>query len=190
MATYKQKTKQYIINAAKQPTYIHRGEYILFNLNSCFVKKNNMVRFQSVLDEAVSKGGSKINLCNLASLCYKIDMPYTSKETYEFVASLIELIKEKYDLQLTQDEIESFGEIDMRPIDTLVSFDKNADVIYTNEVLIKCLNILGYADCQLTKIVDYTQNLKTIIPIDLIEELPIMNRKTWKAYKKIAGLLC
>lgn len=190
MGQYKQKTKQYVINAAKQPAYIHRNEYIIFNLNSCFVKKNNFVRFQSMIDEAVTRGGSKINLCNLASLCYKIEMDYCSKETYDFIGNLVNYIKSKYELQLTQDNIDSFGEIDMRPIDCLVSVDKKANVIHTNSVLIDCLKILGYADNQLVNIVDFTKDLKKVIPEDLIEELPITNKKTLKAYRKIRSLIC
>ena len=189
MGQYKQKTKQYVVNSAKQPIYIHRDDYILFNLNSCFVKKNNYVRFQSMLEEAIDKGGSKLNLCNLASLCYKIEMDYASLETYEFIEKLVEIIS-KFNLKTTQDNIESFGEIDIRPLDSLISFDSKANVIYTNSVLIECLKILGYADSQLTNVIDFTKDLKNIIPEDLIDELPITSKRTMKAYNKMKALLC
>lgn len=189
MAPYKTKTKQYVINSAKQPIYVHRDEYILFNLNACFVKKNNYVRFQSMINEAVEKGGTKLNLGNLASLCYKIEMDYNSEETYEFVQRIIEIIKGETDIELTQDNILSYGETDMRPLDSLVSYDGKSNILYTNSVLIDCLKILGYGEAQVHSIIDFTKDLSKIIPCDLIEELPISNKFTRKSYDKIKGLI-
>ena len=119
MATYKQKVKQYVINSAKQPIYFIRDGYIVFNLNSCFVKKNNYTRFQTVLNEA-SQFANKLNLCNLASLCYKLNMEYCSNETLEFVLKLVDIIN-SVNLKITQDGILSHGEIDMRPLDNLIT---------------------------------------------------------------------
>ena len=38
---YKQKTKQYIINSAKQPAYFIQDDFIILNLNANFPKKDN-----------------------------------------------------------------------------------------------------------------------------------------------------
>lgn len=187
MAVYKQKTKQYIINPAKQPIYFIRDGYIIFNLNSCFVKKNNYTRFQTSLTEA-QQFANKLNLCNLASLCYKIEMDYCSDETLEFIARLVDIIKDT-DLQITQDNILSHGETDMKPLDNLITNDTKSNVIYTNNVLIECLKILGYAESQMTSVIEFSKDLRKIIPEDLIEELPITSKKTNNAYKKIRSLL-
>jgi len=188
MSQYKSKTKQYVINATRQPLYIHRDDYILFNLNACFVKKNNLTRFETLLREAVAKGGTKLNLGNLASLCYKLGMDYCSDETFEFIQKVIYVAKQE-DIQLTQDGILSYGEVDMCPIDNLISHDKKNCVIYTNSVLVDCLKILGYVDSQIRDIINVTKDFRKIIPEDLIEELPTKNRKTIKAYERIKKLI-
>lgn len=189
MATYKQKTKQYVINASRQPIYVNRDDYILFNLNACFVKKNNYTRFETMVKEAKSKGGTKLNLGNLASLCYKIDMDYCSKETLEFVSKLVEIAR-KEKLIVTQDNIKLYGETDMQPIDNLISYDRQNSIIYTNSVLVECLKILGYVDSQIREVVDFTRDFRKIIPEDLVDELPILNKRTSKAYNKIKGIIC
>ena len=76
----KQKTKQFIINSAKQPVYTIRNGLILFNLNACFIKQNNYARFETMVRESLSHGVKKLNLGNLAALCYKLDMDYSIGE--------------------------------------------------------------------------------------------------------------
>lgn len=188
MTTYKQKTKQYVVNAARQPIYLLRDDAILFNLNACFVKKNNYTRFETILKEAVSKGGKSINLGNLASLCYKLEMDYCSRETLDFVQKIVDICK-KEQVGITQDNVKLYGEVDMQPFDNLISYDRNSNIIYTNHVLVSCLKILGYVDSQIREVVDFTKDFRTVIPDDLVAELPIANRKTNKAYVKIKGIL-
>lgn len=187
MAEYRQKTRQYIINSAKQPIYIHRDDYILFNLNACFVKSNNYARFESFVKEALQGGGSKVNLCNLASLCYKLGMDYCSDETFDFVQTAVEIIRQN-GINVVQDGITLYGETDMQPIESLISYDRKNNVVYTNHVLVECLKIIGFADVQVRDVVEYTKDFRKIIPSDLIEELPIRNRKTLRAYNKIKDL--
>ena len=115
-------------------------------------------------------------------------MDYCSNETLEFIARLVDIVKDT-DLQLTQDNILSHGEIDMKPLDNLITNDTKSNVIYTNNVLIECLKILGYAESQMSSIINFSKDLRNIIPEDLIEELPITSKKTNNAYKKIRGLL-
>ena len=84
---YKQKTKQYIINSAKQPAYFIQDDFIILNLNANFPKKDNFSKLNSNLRELKSFG-NVINLCNLASLCYKFEMEYASQETLDFVKKI------------------------------------------------------------------------------------------------------
>lgn len=186
---YKIKHKQHVTNSAKQPQYIYKNDYIVLNLNACFPKKGNYVKFLSCLKE-VNEVGSKLNLCNLASLCYKLDMDYASQETLDFVKQLKQYIDNETDLIITQDNIMSYGEVDMQPFTSLVSFDNTHDIVYTNSVLLDCLKILGFADNQLYDIIDFSKNLQMVIPPDLIEHLPIASKRTLGCYEMIKEILC
>lgn len=188
MAEFKQqKIKQYVISPSRQPVYVLQDDYIIFNLNACFIKKNNQSRFDSLVRESMVKGGKKLNLCNLASMCYKLGMDYCSDETLGFVKEL-KSIAAKNSVGVVQDGIESCGEIDMQPLTSLVSYDSATGVIYTNQVLVDCFKILGYVDSQIKEVVDYTKDLRNILPPDLIEELPIKNKRTISAYNRIKDL--
>lgn len=187
--TYKVKPKQYITNPAKQPQYFFYADYIVLNLNACFPKKGNYLKFLNCLKEL--KGlGTKLNLCNLASLCYKLQIPYASQETLDFVQKLVNYIKQDTDFVITQDNITSFGEIDMKPFSYLISHDNQNNIVYTNSTLVDCLKILGFVDTQLFDILDYTKNLVDVIPPDLINELPIATKTTLGCYEMIKEILC
>ena len=184
MAEYKQKTKQYIINSAKQPIYAFRDDCILFNLNACFVKKGNFIKFDANIKEIAAKGGKLVNFCNLASLCAKWEWNYCSDEVLNLVKRAAYTARES-GLKVVQRGIKSYGEIDMKPIDNLISYDEDSNVLYTNIVLVDCLNLLGYVDSQIREVAEYTKDFRKVIPPDLIDELPIANRKTKKAYERI-----
>ena len=188
MAEYKQKTKQYIINSAKQPIFAFRNDCVLFNLNACFIKRNNFIRFDSALKEIVNKGGKNINFCNLASLCAKWEIDYCSDDIFVFVQQIVTTARQ-LNLKVIQNGFKSYGEIDMRPIDTLISYDAENNILYTNVILVECLNLLGYVDSQIRELADYTKDFRKIVPEDLIEEMPIMNRRTKKAYKRMRECL-
>lgn len=184
MAEYKQKTKQFIINSAKQPTIAFRGDFVLFNLNACIPKKNNFIKFDAALKELILKGGTKVNFCNLASLCHKLEMDYCSDEVFELAKRVI-LSAKNAGLEVLQNKVRSYGEIDMQPMHSLISYDKSNNVLYTNVVLIDSLKVLGYVDAQIREIVDFTKDFRHIIPEDLIEEMPIANERTIAAYERI-----
>lgn len=184
----KQKTKQFIINSAKQPVYTIRDGLILFNLNSCFIKQNNYARFETLVRESLSHGVKKMNLGNLAALCYKLDMDYCSEATLEFVKIITTIIKQ-HKAELVQEGVRSYGEVDMQPIDTLISYDSFNNVIYVNSVLVDCLKVLGYVDSQIRDILTVTKDFRKVIPLDLIAELPIANTRTLRAYEKIKEVL-
>lgn len=185
---YKQKTKQYIINAVKQPPYLVLDDLVVLNLNANFPKKDNFSKLHSNLKE-IKQLCNTINLCNLGSLCYKFNMDYASQETLDFVKSIINTIKEE-GFTIVQNNMLNCGEIDMKPINKLISYDKEHNIIYCNSVLLDCLSILGYVDNQLYDIVDFSKNLRMIIPPDLEGHLPIETKKTLGCYNMIKEMLC
>ena len=125
MAHYKEKYKQIVVNSAKCPSYFYKGDIAVFNLNSCFTKKNNYVKFLSAVKEALEKT-NKINLCNLASLCYKLNIDYGSEECYEMISKIISLLKTEHpEVILLQNNIRCYGEIDLQPIHELIQYDRD-----------------------------------------------------------------
>lgn len=185
---YKQKTKQYIINAAKQPPYLVLDDIVLLNLNANFPKKDNFNKLHTNLKE-IKQITNTLNLCNLASLCYKFNMDYASQETLDFIKNIIGIIKQEQ-FNIVQQNMLNCGEIDMKPISKLVSYDKEHNIIYCNSVLLDCLNILGYVDNQLSDVIDFCKNLRIIIPPDLEQHLPIETKKTLGCYNMIKEMLC
>lgn len=185
---YKQKYQQIIQNAAKQPPYYCKKDYIVLNLNSNFPKKDNFTKFNTYLKE-IKDFGNKINLCNLASLCYRINMRYASQSTLDFIQKVINVCKD-HGFEIIQDNVLSFGEIDMRPFKSLISYDNEHEIIYTNMVLMDCLTVLGYVENQLYDIIDFTKDLTQIIPEDMIENLPIETKENLGCYNMIKEMIC
>lgn len=188
MAEYRQKTKQYIITATKQPIYVVRDGLALFNLNSCFPKMSSSSKLESSVRDMLLKGVKQVNIGNLASLCYRMELDYCSTQVYLFFKNIVDFMT-THGLEVVQKGIKSYGEIDSQPIDSLLSYDRKNNIIYTNSVLIECLKILGYVDNQIRDLVDITKDFTKIIPQDLIEDLPIVNEKTIKAYEKMRKLV-
>lgn len=186
--SYKIKYKQFTLNPLKQPQYTFDNEHVILNLNACFPKLDNFVKFMNCLQECKEES-TKLNLCNLASLCYKVGVDYASQETLDFVKTLINRIKEETDFTITQDNIENCGEIDMQPITYLIKYDNNLSVLYVNNVLVDCLKVMGYVESQVYNVVDFSRNLKNVIPEDLQETLPVINKRNNGCYNMIKELL-
>ena len=91
MAQYKEKYKQVVINSIKHPSYYLFGDVVVLNLNACFVKRNNFIKFLLIVKEALELS-NKVNLCNLASLCYKLNISYESFENQVLRATKLLLI--------------------------------------------------------------------------------------------------
>lgn len=191
MASYKQRVQQIIMNSSKQLPYTILEDVTILNLNTCFIKKASYSKLSSILKELVpNMKNNKLNLCNLASLCYKLGIKYDSDECLEFVYSIVNYIKKEYpQLELVQNGINNCEETDMRPLTNLMRMEKKTMTIYVNSVLLECLKNLGYVESQMFTIVDYTRNLKNVIPVDLLQELPIMNKRTILYYKAIKRIL-
>lgn len=189
MSTYKAKRKQFIIDASKYPQYYFIDDCVVFNLNACFTKKDNYLKFLSNLKET-REVCTKINLCNLASMCYKFGITYASNETLDFVSLLKSYITQDTDFQIIQNNIVNCEETDLRPLQSLVQIDSGNEIIYVNTILIQCLDILGYTSTQIFDVMDFSKDLNQVIPIDLIETLPIENKVNLGCYKLIQEILC
>jgi len=90
----------------------------------------------SAVKEALEKT-NKINLCNLASLCYKLNIDYGSEECYEMISKIISLLKTEHpEVILLQNNIRCYGEIDLQPIHELIQYDRDLhDELIKKEVV-------------------------------------------------------
>lgn len=189
MAKYKEKYKQIIINAAKQPTYYFKDDVVVFNLNSCFTKLNNFARFTTCLKEALEER-NKLNLCNLASLCHRLNMEYTSQECLDFIQKVKDtIVKEFPNVEIMQSGICTCEEVDLQPISKVIKLDSENNTVYVNVILVDSLNILGYANNQIYSILDFTKDFNIILPKDVKSTLPINTPKAIEQYEKIRGIL-
>lgn len=189
MNKYKEKYSQFLINAAKGPACYYHGNIIVLNLCSCFIKKNNFVKFISLIREALNYGDT-LNLTNLASLCFKWDMKYGDIECMSFVENLKKILKTEYPtLKLVQNEIYNYGEIDMRPLESVIRVDTATNGIYINNVLMESLKYLGYVNSQIFNILQVTGDFNHVLPEDIIETLPIENDYTLQKYKEIKEMI-
>lgn len=189
MATYKHKYTQVVISSSGQPMYHLQDGVVLFNLNSCFTKKTSFAKFISTLKESLELS-RVVNFCNLASLCYRLKIKYNSDECLDFMKKVIDIVKSDYPcVILTQSEFDNFGEIDLRPIDTLVKVDKTNNSIYVNNVLLNALSLIGYSNNQLYDVLDYTTDFSNVLPIDVIKSLPLKTTETMEQYENIKQYL-
>lgn len=189
MAQYKEKYKQVVINSIKHPSYYLFGDVVVLNLNACFVKRNNFIKFLLIVKEALELS-NKVNLCNLASLCYKLNIPYESEDCIEFVRDIVNKLKGEYpDIQFVQNGINNCGEIDLQPFYNLIRLDTQHNYIFINYVLLECLKTLGYVNCQIWEILELTKDFNHIIPWDLLRTLPISTPNTQQQYQKILEIL-
>lgn len=189
MAQYKEKYKQIVINSTKGTPYFIRDGIMVINLNSCINKRNNYVKYMSTL-KSVFEITNKINFCNFASLCYKLHISYNSDDAKCLLQEIIDITKQNYpNVEFIQNNISNQGEVDIQPLDNLLKFDKQNNYIYVNYVLLECLKILGYVNCQIVDIIKLTNNLNLVIPKDIINTLPITSNVNMEQYNMFKEML-
>ena len=147
---------------------------------------------ESVFMLCVLKGGVYFTteLSKRMSVPVSLDFMAVSSYGMETESSGVVKIIKDHNFTIVQNNVYNYGEIDMKPIDKLVSFDPTHDIIYCNNILIECLKVLGYVDNQLYDIIDFSKNLRHVIPEDLADKLPIQNKKNSGCYQMIKELLC
>ena len=190
MAQYKEKYKQYVINSSKATSYFFRDDVFVINLNACLNKKGNYIKYMNALKEGM-QSTTKVNLCNFASLCYKLHISYVSREAQELLQDIINTTREAFpEVKFVQNGIDYYGEIDIQPLHTLLSFDREHNYIYVNSILLDALKILGYVNCQMSDIIKLTLNLNHVIPVDITATLPITTKENMQQYALYKELLC
>ena len=189
MATYKTKYSQFIVNSSKQLPYTIHDDIIVLNLNASITKKVNLSKLINILGTALETS-NKVNLCNYASLLFKLELNYNSDASLDLIEDIVNCIKEEFDdIELMQNNMENCGEIDCQPISTMVSFDSENNIIYANSIITDSLKKLGYVDNQLYSVIDYSIDLREIFPTDILLTLPVATEKNKQQYTKIKDII-
>ena len=185
----KAKYKLNIIDSSKKIDYYLKEDTAVLNLNSCINKPTNLNTFEALIKEINSLNIKKINLCNLASLCYRINIDYASEKTLDLMINIISIL-DKYNCKVCQNKINNYNEIDLKPFDNLVKIDYIGGIIYTYPMVINITKIMGYLDNQLIDIFSNIDSLEAFLPEDMIHTLPIESEQNNLFYLDLKELLC
>ena len=175
-----------IVDSGKGGSIFFRNNLICLNLNAAIKHKNvNLSKVELVIQHA-----SYINLCNLASLCYKLDINYHSRECEELLRNIIINIKAKNkDICFTQFNVNNFYEVDLNPLERLYYLDRINGIIYMNKVFKEQLNYIGFQDNQLASIFELADNADELIPKDLKMNLPLRNEQSEQQIEKLKKVI-
>ena len=181
------KYKLSYLDSSKQNFYFTKNDKFCINLNA-FIKKNIEEKNVAALLQTISLP-HEINLCNLSSLCFRLNINYNSIECLQLVDSIVKLLRDnRDDVIFTQNNIQNYFEVDMQPINfNLIVDDKNS-IIYINKILKDTLCDLGYTDCQLVELLTTVKKITKIIPRDKLTNT-IYDMETHKVYKMIKEIL-
>lgn len=162
--------------------------YTCLNINALVGRrldeKNLKTRIQSLV-----LNSRTVNLCNLASLCYKLHIKYDSFDCLNLLQLIVDNIKNLYDVCFIQNNIENKFEVDLKPFEILFRIDVNNSIIYISKLFKDKLNFIGFADSQMIDLITHVKDLYKYIPTDIISDIPINNEWTLTTYSYIKEIL-
>lgn len=177
-----------IIDSSRTPTFFIKDTIPCVNLNALFKRTTDTTAIKNIADNL--ENISMLNLCNLASLCYKIKLDYNSKECKEMLEQVINEIKSyNGNIQFIQNCVHSNLEVDIRPFSKLTQYDEENDIIYINKILKDIFRFLGYTDTQIGNLVIQTKNLLEYIPSDLMEYVTLETTKSLQSYQELMDVM-
>lgn len=167
-----------------------RIEYLVFddfcalNLNAVITRFNFNSNSLSVVLDEILPDYSKINLCGLASLCYRLKIRYGSEESFLLAKNIKAFFDKNYPaVQFCQNQIIFDGDCDLLPIKNLWSIDENASTIYCHKMLFDVLDMLGFTAAQFPDILtEESVDLWKVLPRDIVLELPLLTDYTLDKY--------
>ena len=158
----------------------------IINLNACITRYDNN---DKVISSILSSNTDKVNLCNLASLSFKLGLPYTSYDIINLVDNIIKKVKkERPSVKFIQSNFNNLGETDCAPISELVQVSHTSGIININGIIKKYLNIFGFTDSQFEQVFTSRIDLKEILPTDILNKLPLKSTETMDMYNLLKGL--
>ena len=177
----KNRFKINIIDSSKSNISELKDDLVIINLNAAISKYDNYDKIIEVVKN--NPNINKVNLCNLASLCIKLDINYSDYETLNLINNIISIIKKlNPNIKVLQENIDNHFETDCQPIKCMVHKDNINGIIFINSTIKKYLNSFGFTDSQFEQIFTNKIVLPDLLPIDIINKLPLKNKKTDDAY--------
>lgn len=178
------------LDSSKGSPVIMHDDLTCINLNSLIRRKgfdklyilNQLGNYVDILHN--------VNLTNLASLCYKLKIDYSSFDCLDLVMKIIDILRSiNSNICFKQLGISNQGETDLLPFDSLVEFDKNDSIIYMNRIIKDKLKVLGYAESQFVNVLSQVKDITSIIPKDMLKDIPLVNESTMQTYQLIKETL-
>ena len=176
-----------ILDSSKEPEIFNKDDIDCLNLNSAIKRNYNSQHFKNWIN---LQSLNELNLCNLASLCFKLRINYNSSDCLLLLKEVVDDIKEvKPNIKFVQKGVVNCGEEDLLPFKKLIEVNKESSIIYINRVIKDCLTFLGYTDAQLGELVLSVNNLLDYIPQDITKFITIQNNLSNHTYEKITEML-
>lgn len=179
-----------IMDEGKRLDYYFIDNLAVLNVNTSIPR--NTFNFNRLRENVVEifEVTDTINICNFATLCYKLEVDYGSDSA---LVLLIKIVNTIFDvskaIKLCQCGILNAGDIDAAPIPTLIKRNEDNTTIWVHSILPECLSKLGYMDCQLCELFNSMDTLAPIIPIDMIRGLPIVCTRNMNNYEKMREIM-
>lgn len=184
------KTQLITIDSTKGDTVYRYSDFLNINLNSFIRKKYFDVSSIEPQIRYLIADCENINVTNLASLCYKLAINYTSDECLDLVYRIKQVITKinRY-INFVESGVTYLGELDVMPFRNLVTWDRKNSIIYINRILKDKLKVLGFAECQILEVAQDEKVLTSVIPKDLMEDLTFEDELAMIAHRKIRNIL-
>ena len=178
------------IDSSKCDKLIVKNDVCIINLNSLIKRYNIDKNYISNQLSAVISVCNTVNFTNLASLCYRLQIEYSSEECYNLVKAIINNFKEvNSNIRFCQKYIHNQGEIDMLPFDSLYELDQNNNILYLNKILKDKLKVIGYIDSQIPVLIEQFKDPIKMMPKDLFSNVAFCTDENIHAYCKLKELL-
>lgn len=178
------------IDSSKCDIFVRYNDFININLNALIRKKHFDADYigEQIIDLLFDP--VNINFTNLASLCYKLKIGYSSNDCLELIKYLVSIFKDfNPKINFVEAKVTNQGELDIAPFENLLIYDKKYSIIYINKILKDKLKILGYADSQIVKLLEEYINVSSIVPKDLLEDIPFRDDVTIKMHNNLKELI-
>ena len=179
-----------IMDDGKRLDYYFIENLAVLNVNASIPRNtSNFTRLRENIVE-ILEVTDRINICNFATLCYKLNVDYGSESALSLFNKILDTIKSVSSMiKFYQNDVLNAGDIDARPISSLIKRNEDNTIIWIHSILPECLSRLGYMDCQLCELLNFNDALKSIVPIDMIGSMPIVCTKNMINYEKMRRMM-
>lgn len=174
-----------IIDSSKGDLFFVRDSITCINLNS-YIKTANNIKLREV-DKSFITNLNELNLCNFSTLCYKLDINYTTFDCLELLHKIIDMLRlYNSNIKLFPHKVDNYMETDCKPLSSLICMDTNLKV---NKILRDSLVLIGFTESQIINLYENFKNVEKLLPDDILQKIPLSSDLSNMTYKCIEELL-